>query len=409
MTNEEPITTEVAAKTEAPEAVFPTGEFIKTNTTLLVWLFFLAVGGGLMALYYARIGYLPDIEWRFSLVYLAVVSFIGGAFGILLLLSVFLPGFIWAEALICDPQLVGIFCYEEKEPKPEPSVREPSVSMIFLHLGIPFGVNLVIAHIFLPMGVWPYYIVVTVLLLLVSTIYVLFNFTRLIHKREKDLRTPEGETKQGLEQKKELNEKEPKRPIWKYIFWFVLSILSEKKHKHRVWKYVFWFNLSILLSQTAILLVYYITAQPKGLPYFILTLICTFVVLISNHIVAARYLGYPRQAIIACLVASLLLLVAADRFVFLPERIMALYGYGGEENKVKILVNDDGAALIEKLELPNNTCGQMARNNLCGVEILSGIGSEYFIKLNDKTFTLPKAMVISRSATARGQTVQPCR
>lgn len=377
MKTKESTQTEEPAKSEMPEAVPPTAEFIKTNTTLLVW-FFLTVGGALMALYYARIGYLPDIEWRFSVVYLVVVSFIGCAFGILQLLGVFLPGFIWAEALICDSQLIGIFCYEED------GRSEPSVHRIFRYLGIPFGVNLLIAHLLLPLivyifltwEVWPYFMLVTVPLLLVVSIYIWRVFPRLIHEQENE---------QELEQEDKMGQKE---------------------HKHRVWKYIFWFNLSILLSQTAILLVYYI-AQPKGWHYFILTLICTFVVLISNHIVAARYSAYPRQAIVACLVASLLLLVAADRFTPLTERIMALYGYGGEENRVNILVNDEGATVIERLGVRNDTCEQPTRNNLCGAEILSGVGSEYFIKLGDTTFTLPKTMVISRSAKAPRQTARP--
>ena len=45
-------------------------EILKGNTTLAVWLVFLGFGGGLLTLYYARIGYLPDIEWNLSLIHI---------------------------------------------------------------------------------------------------------------------------------------------------------------------------------------------------------------------------------------------------------------------------------------------------------------------------------------------------
>jgi hypothetical protein len=171
----------------------------------------------------------------------------------------------------------------------------------------------------------------------------------------------------------------------------------KKEYVNRICKYIFWFDLSVLLSQIAVLVIYYISAQPKGWPYVKITFVCIFVVLISNHIVAVLYWKRPRQAIVVSLVASLLLLVAADRFTPLTERIMALYGFGGGRT-VNILVNDDGANVIEKLGLPNSACEQVTRTKLCGAEILSGIGSEYLIKLGDTTFTLPKSMVISHSA-----------
>ncbi|MBV9957361.1 MAG: hypothetical protein JO360_03035, partial [Acidobacteria bacterium] len=99
----------------------------------------------------------------------------------------------------------------------------------------------------------------------------------------------------------------------------------------------------------------------------------------------------------ASLVVSLLLLVAADHFTPLSARIMALYGYGRGQ-KVNLLVSDEGAGVIEKLGVPHQACGPARRNVVCGAEILSGIGSEYLIKLGDTTLTLPKSMVISRSA-----------
>ncbi|MBV9957954.1 MAG: hypothetical protein JO360_06005, partial [Acidobacteria bacterium] len=203
------------------------GEFLKSNTSLLVWLFFLTIGGGLLALYYARLGYLPDIEWRFSLVYLAALSFIGGAYGILQLLTVFLPGFIWAEVLICDTQIIGVFCYQERDG------REPSIYRIFRYLGIPFGLSLLISHVILPYGIWPY-VGATIILLACVSVYIRFKFSQFLVKRGKE--QPIG---RGKKQR-------------------------QRECTNRLWKYVFWFDLSVLLSQVSLLLIYYITSEPRG-------------------------------------------------------------------------------------------------------------------------------------------------
>src|ERR1051325_5542805 len=92
------------ARSEAPAS----GEFNKlliANTSLAVWLCFLAVGGGILALYYARIGYLPEIEWKAVLIYLFIGSVVGGVIGLLLTMSLYLPGALWSETIVFDPCL----------------------------------------------------------------------------------------------------------------------------------------------------------------------------------------------------------------------------------------------------------------------------------------------------------------
>jgi len=56
-------------------------KLLTANTTLTVWLSFLAIGGGILALYYARIGYLPEIEWKSVLIYLFIGTIVGGVMG----------------------------------------------------------------------------------------------------------------------------------------------------------------------------------------------------------------------------------------------------------------------------------------------------------------------------------------
>jgi hypothetical protein len=365
----------------------------KKETALVAWLAFLILGGGLLALYYARIGYLPDIEWHFTLVYMAAASFIGGAYGLLQSLAIFLPGYIWCETLICDSHIIDAFCHAEPD-KHVPSVvrREPSVFRIFRLIGLPFLVCIIISHVALYWGIWPY-VVTTIILQLFASVYATLMFSHLLDLRKAYLErvgevVVEGSARASVDDER-----------WERVA--------------RLFKYVFWFDLSVLLSQVATLLIYYLADRPCGGPYIKISAVCIIVVLISNHVVAVRFWENHRQAIGASLAASLLLLVAADHFTHLPEKIMGLYGFG-ENHKMDItLVGGDGVDAIGKLGLTNTGCGGAARDKLCGVEILSAIGSDYLIKLGPddayKVFTVPKSMVVSRvESRSNANTQQPC-
>ena len=50
------------------------GFLAKIEPTLVAWLTFLTLGGGILLLYYARLNYLPEVEWDKSLVYLALAT-----------------------------------------------------------------------------------------------------------------------------------------------------------------------------------------------------------------------------------------------------------------------------------------------------------------------------------------------
>src|SRR5690348_16740900 len=88
-----------------------TGFLAKIEPTLVSWLTFLTLGGGILLLYYARLNYLPEVEWDKSLVYLALATLIGGTVALLLGLSLFVPGYIWSEFLIYDERLKNAFCF----------------------------------------------------------------------------------------------------------------------------------------------------------------------------------------------------------------------------------------------------------------------------------------------------------
>jgi hypothetical protein len=331
-------------------------DFIKTNVGLFIWLIFLALGGGLLALYYSRIGYLPDIDWHSLLIYIAVASIIGASIGVLQFLLVFLPGYIWAEVLVADKSLVKVLC-PPRDAYDGSKDNEPCVFEIFKRLGLPFAIVFFLAHIFLPLNMpilgVNIYFWVTPLLLISSSIYVSRNL-------ESQVREPNG-------------------------------------RRSRMAKYGFWFAVSVILSQTALFLIYQLASNPKRWDYIILTLICTTGVLVSNHAVALRYTRHPMQGVMASVVAAFLLLFAADRYTSLSAKLMALYGIG-DKCKVSILLNEEGARFFGKLNLPPNSCDPLEPNRICDAEMLSRVGSEYFLSLKGKNFTLPKSMVISWAA-----------
>lgn len=323
-------------------------ELLKANTGLLVWLLFLGFGGGLMALYYAHIGYLPDIDWHSLLIYLAAASVIGASIGFLHFLSLLLPGFIWAEFLVCDSKLEGVLCYEDR------NVREPSIFHIWKHIGILFSIVFAISHIFLPYGSITYLISV-ILLISISSVIFFSRFKTHVHVKDQQ---------------------------------------DQKDLHSRLFRYTFCFALSLALSQISVFLIYQLASRPKGSSYFVLASICTAVVIISNHAVAARYPRHQGQAILVSIVAAFLLLCTADRLASLPARMMTLYGFGGGQ-KVCIILTDDGVKTFESLGLPIQSGQQEARNRIREVEILSSVGLEYYLSLNGCKFTFPKSMIIS--------------
>src|SRR5688500_2196882 len=119
----------------------------KAETSLMVWLIFLAFGGGIMALYYARIRYLPDIEWSAALVHLGVGTIVGGAVALLFAMSLLLPGLIWSEFLIFDTKLE-----KQKVFRFDADGKELCVRTIVKLLGLPFGCALLLSHILLVVG-----------------------------------------------------------------------------------------------------------------------------------------------------------------------------------------------------------------------------------------------------------------
>jgi hypothetical protein len=118
--------------------------------------------------------------------------------------------------------------------------------------------------------------------------------------------------------------------------------------------------------------------------------ICTLFVWISTQVVATRHRYYPRQALVAALVAAAVLLFTADRFSDLSMKLMSRYGIG-EGKRVNLIVTKDAVQLVSSEGVP--TCGPQ---HLCDVEILSRMGDHYFVRVGGQvSITLPKKDVLA--------------
>lgn len=383
------------AKNQPQQSSSAINKLFEGNTPFVVWLIFFAIGGGILALYYARIGYLPDIEWKAALVYLFIGSIVGSVIGLLLTMSLYLPGVIWSETLIYDPGLN--FSYRvpgTDEPGKEP-VTELCIRSIVGYLGIPFLLVLLLSHIALFAG--KYYWVFAVILL--GSTFLVMRFlleNKLINKvSSSQLTQPSSYVCVYVEND------------WSHVTRKLKDVITRKGDRAKTvttvdlhtFKLSSWFTLSVFLNQISMYLIYRLSGSPaKKSTFVILTLLCTSGVWIAAHVVALRHRSNARQAVVASLVIAGLLLFSADKFSSLSTKLMNHYGIG-EDQQVTLLLTDNGKSIVEALELPKSTACALPK--MCNVEIFSKVGNEYFLSVSGKTFTLPKKDVIAIQANDR--------
>jgi hypothetical protein len=332
-------------------------KLLLANTTLAVWLIFLAIGGGILALYYARIGYLPEVEWKASLVYLFIGLIVGGAIGLLLTLSLFIPGVLWSHFILLDP------CIDfSLHPGPFRQTLDEHLCIrtITRYLGLPFLVFLLLSHEYLLVGKKLYWVFAAFILGL--TFWWMRNsFKELLNKQGRCTRDTNAHS----------------------------------------FKYAAWFTLSALLSQITMYVIYWLSDAPgmtfwhtgniQSLEIFAaLTILCTAGVWLSNHSVAVLHRQHPWGAMGAALLAAGLLLFTADHFSRLSTKLMNRYGLGYDQ-RFNVLISDDGESFVNTLGV--KPC---SKKLLCNVEILSKIGDQYYLRVGDTDYLmLPKADVVA--------------
>lgn len=370
--------------------------FDKINASLVAWLVFLTFGGGILTFYYAKIRYLPEVEWSSSLVFLALATFVGGAFALVLGLSLFIPGYIWSEFLLFDDRLRHVFCYHSQ-------TDEICVRTLAKYIGLPFAIVLLVNHLallFFPCWMCcdsfkgatllvAYAIVSVVLLVLISVV-----MRRVFGDLHFYSHIGPG--------------------FWKRLFWRNTNprtsppIGATADEKRRVFKYVLWFGLSILVSQISMVLIHLMSNRPTGTPFLITTGFCAAGVLVSNHVVAVHYRRSKLHAILTAMVIALLMLFIADRNESLSSQVVAFFGAGEKSQQVDFVLNEEGSKAIgESLAF---TCTNVNSTNpanvtsdanklsrkVCQVRVLSRLGNEFYLDYDGRKFTLPKSYVAYR-------------
>ena len=370
---------------------------LKAITPFAVWLVFLTIGGGLLALYYAKIGYLPDIEYTTVLVYLFIGTLVGGVIGLLLTISLLFPGFAWSRFIVFDPGIREQLSYS---PSGNDKDKQLCIWSILSYLGYPFLAALLISHLALLLGkIWYWVIAIIVL-------FVTFHGMR---RRFKWVLLPERFKSRALRRQRRSRFRKSRSRVKSAkeggLRRQSRRLVGKKKLLNRqTFQYSFWFTLSVLLSQLSMYVIYWLSGSPgewlsgRLRVFAILTVICTAACWISCHVVTMLYQHSARQAVAASLVAAGLLLFTADRFSSLSMKLMNRFGIG-EDQYVNLLLTKQGAQKVLDLGLlAQPSC---APPRLCNVEIYSKVGSEYFLSVGGKTFTLPKSDVIAVQAEDR--------
>lgn len=340
-------------------------KLLQANTSLAVWLIFLAIGGGLLARYYVRIGYLPEMEWNAALVYLFVCSVWGSVIGLVLTISLYLPGVIWSELIVFETPLDDRLTYraDHDDASGKRSRRkEPCLRSILVWLGLPFFLALFVSHLSLRFSkpdvklIDSYWISAVIIL---ATIIV--------------------------------------------VMWLVFRHLSRDKGpdkrtiSRQVFKYPLWFALSVLLNQIAMYVIYRLADRtPDTRDFLTLTVLCPLFVSVSTHVVATRHRYNSRQALVAALVTAFVLLIVADRFSDLSMKLMSRYGVG--EDRYNLLVKPEIIPLLN-----SEGVSTYGTQQVCNVQILSKMGEHYFVSVDGKIgmnavrvrIMLPKSDVIA--------------
>jgi hypothetical protein len=117
-------------------------EIPKLDTSVALWLILFVFGGGLLALYYAGIGYFPEVSWQDALTFMALMTIIGGSLLVAYSFLLFVPGAIWSEFLIFDKQLHKVLMMSARH-------WEPCVWSVTKQILFPFAIFMAFCHFLL--------------------------------------------------------------------------------------------------------------------------------------------------------------------------------------------------------------------------------------------------------------------
>jgi hypothetical protein len=358
--------------------------------TLLVWLTFLGFGGGLLSMYYAGIGYFPEVQWDQALTYLGVVSILGGSVVVVYSLFLIVPGLIWSQRLVYDDELRKWLCWG-----PGGSSGKPCTLTVVQKLVVPFAVFMLGIHLFLLLDWWWKIALITLLWLLL--VWMFHDQVRVEIGCTQKTGAPQGlacgtpaaldplqsypwpaagkagASGEDLPPKCGERREYSRFPVvdslayalWSlgYLFgdlWRLVRGKEIQTRDHRECRsfwltYSFWFGASLLVGLVSLIIIYEIAA-PRGeacAQAWAMLIICTIGVTVAN-IMFMRLYGHDKPAAFGSVLVVAVLLIAAGEIVAgnaaFSSRIMGRFGFRGAQQS--ILVTEEGRELLGRLGLP---------------------------------------------------------
>jgi hypothetical protein len=384
-----------------------------TLASLGLWAYLIIFGGSCLALYFQRIHYIPELNWKDALTELFVLSILGGCTWILFGLLLFLPGAIWSRELIWDPTLCNALCFDGAE-RP----REPCLAAIWKRIGMPFAAFICCVHVGLYLGrvqlavAWPAGAALAMWLCLRQlrgdlgyprTGPQLWRWLLTAERTPHTHPPPVAERAAGdghaavsavaLDAPAGQQPLAGRRPV---------DTNAVQRHS-RLWKYMFWFGMSIAIGSLSLSIDFALSGIRSSQDWQ-LSLICTAVIICANLGVALRFKSHRPSAIGISVVAGLVLFVAGERLEgrkSLLCRAMETFGVG-EDTRVAMVVKASYRDVLCGLQIPFSQVGGGPPGALLirNVSILSRLGVNYFARAGDRQFQLPKTEVLSWAAVA---------
>lgn len=379
-------------------------EFPKLDASIALWLILFVFGGGLLALYYAGIGYFPEFSWQDALTFMALMTIIGGSLLVAYSFLLLVPGVIWSEFLICNSHLHYLLMMGHQK-------LEPCVWSITKKILFPFALFMMFCHFLLyeegPAGLVPLGAaasLVTVTGLLVRNLQV--GLMRLQqraaggHAHSGDPKTDPNSLNRHrlfvaachlpllgafMAKARKFGPPLAASKTGVALLWvlallplisFAVILLSHRigssnrrlapKSTTRdpdrfslLCRAVLAFGSAALLSLMALWFFHYIykgraPGLQDGIPWELLVL-CTLVVIVTNLLVSVLFHEHRRPAIFTSFLAALLLLGAGHLLGEKPQdtlsaRIMERFGFGGPS--VRLVLTERGGRLLCQHGIP---------------------------------------------------------
>jgi hypothetical protein len=329
-------------------------EPFKSYTSQLIAVF-LAFGGAMLVLHYARVGYLPEIRWENSLSYLFALSLIGGGLTLLYGLLLFFPGVIWSEFLVFDAHLRSRLCYHTSDG------LEPCLLHIARDIAVPFAIFMTSAHWAITAKDPVQLAAIVAEGLALASIYLWWRLRKLSHPDPEvgGVNGVQGPTSSAL--------------LVKYLLAFISSAG---------------------ISLVSVVVISYVEDPQDHVP---LLALCTIVVILANLLVAMQFRSRRMRAIVTSFLAAAVLLAAGEVMQQGAEhrmsaRILSQFGIDTAD-PVTVVIDARGSEVVKRLGIAAQSDASGGR--IEQVHILSRLGAEYFLRVGNRSFTLPKEMVVS--------------